>query len=334
MRWAITEPLRLYALRKSLLRMGKLNLPITSFMGCNPDSIKTVAVWPHLIHGSFLMLTFDGAWRFDSPGPIADGVSNAFFDLIGRIAKPDNRKEILEHFKDYFASAAGSSSSYSSSTSWAESDLLGYMQQAAANGPLFVEAFYDACQSLANGNPPTAVPDLNRINRILSETQSGYQIQPPNLLSTNVQTQITVPPHVPSLDEQAQAMIQKSLNDSEQMLSEGRNRPAVQEILWLLETVSTAFQGLETEAGTVQGKYFNKIIANLQKHNRGTALDQILSWVITLHGYLSSPTGGGIRHGTDLRAGVATQPDEARLFCNLIRSYITFLLSEHERLSR
>ena len=129
-------------------------------------------------------------------------------------------------------------------------------------------------------------------------------------------------------------MIQKSLNDSEQMLSEGRNRPAVQEILWLLETVATAFQGLETEAGTVQGKYFNKIIANLQKHNRGTALDQILSWVITLHGYLSSPTGGGIRHGTDLRAGVATQPDEARLFCNLIRSYITFLLSEHERLSR
>jgi hypothetical protein len=39
--------------------------------------------------------------------------------------------------------------------------------------------------------------------------------------------------------------------------------------------VSTAFQGLETEAGTVQGKYFNKVVANLQKHNRGTTLDQI-----------------------------------------------------------
>src|SRR5271156_3218304 len=99
---------------------------------------------------------------------------------------------------------------------------------------------------------------------------------------------------------------------SRKCLSEGKNRPAVQEILWLLETVSTAFQGLETEAGTVQGKYFNKIIANLQKHNRGTALDQILSWVIPLHGYLSSPPGGGIRHGTDLRAGIATQSDEAR----------------------
>lgn len=280
------------------------------------------------------MLNFNGAWRFDSPGPIPNQVDTAFFELIGRIATPGNRKEILEHFKHYFASAAGSSSSYSSSTSWAESDLIGYMGHAAANAPLYIEAFYDACYTLANGTPPIAVPDLNRINRILFESGSGYQIQPPDLVSTNVQTQITVPPRVPSLDEQAQGMIQKSLADSEQMLSEGRNRPAVQEVLWLLETVSTAFQGLETEAGTVQGKYFNKIVADLRKHNPGTTLDQILSWVITLHGYLSSPTGGGIRHGTDLRAGIATQPDEARLFCNLIRSYITFLLSEHQRLSR
>jgi hypothetical protein len=280
------------------------------------------------------MLNFNGAWRFDSPGPIPNDVCNAFFELIGRIASPDSRKTILEHFKHYFGAAAGVSSSYSSSTSWAESDLLGYMDQAAANAPLFIEAFYDGCYSLASENPPVAVPDLNRINRILHESGSGYQIQPPNLVSTNVQTHIAVPPRAPSLDEQAQAIIQKSLSDSEQMLSEGRNRPAVQEVLWLLETVSTVFQGLETKTGTVQGKYFNKIVADLQKHRRGTTLDQILSWITTLHGYLSSPTGGGIRHGTDLRAGIATQPDEARLFCNVIRSYITFLLSEHERLSR
>ncbi len=208
------------------------------------------------------------------------------------------------------------------------------MGHAAANAPLFIEAFYDACHSLATANPPTPVPDLARINRVLFECGSGYQIEPPNLVSTNVQTQIAVPQRPPSLDEQAQEMIQKSLKDSEQLLSEGRNRAAVQEILWLLETVSTAFQGLNIGEATVQGKYFNKIVSNLQKHNKGTTLDQILDWIITLHGYLSSPTGGGIRHGTDLRAGIATQPDEARLFCNLIRSYITFLLSEHERISR
>lgn len=280
------------------------------------------------------MLNFNAAWRFESPGPIPDAVNNGFSDLIGRIATQANRQQILEHFKSYFASAAGVSSSWSSSASWAESDLQGYMGHAAENAPLFIEAFYDACHSLANGNPPTPVPDLGRINRVLYESGSGYQIEPPNLISSNVQTQIAVPPRPPSLDEQAQEMIQKSLKDSEQMLAEGRNRPAVQEILWLLETVSTAFQGLNIGQATVQGKYFNKIVSDLQKHNRGTTLDQILDWIKTLHGYLSSPTGGGIRHGTDLRAGIATQPDEARLFCNLIRSYITFLLSEHERISR
>jgi hypothetical protein len=84
---------------------------------------------------------------------------------------------------------------------------------------------------------------------------------------------------------------------------------------------------------TVQGKYFNKIAANLRSHHKGQTLDQVLTWVTTLHGYLSSPTGGGVRHGADLKAGVALRPNEARLFCNLIRSYITYLLTEHERLS-
>lgn len=137
-----------------------------------------------------------------------------------------------------------------------------------------------------------------------------------------------------SLDQQAQEIIQRSLKQSEQLLSEGRDRQAVQEILWLLETVSTVFQGLDMGTGTVQGKYFNKIAEDLRKHHKGKILDQVLAWVITLHGYLSSPTGGGIRHGADLKAGIVIQPNEAPLFCNLIRSYISFLMVEHARLSK
>jgi hypothetical protein len=41
--------------------------------------------------------------------------------------------------------------------------------------------------------------------------------------------------------------------------------------------------------------------------------------------------GQGIRHGADLKSGVALHPSDARLFCNLIRSYILFLIAEHER---
>lgn len=36
----------------------------------------------------------------------------------------------------------------------------------------------------------------------------------------------------------------------------------------------------------------------------------------------------------DLKAGVAIQQHEARLYCNLIRSYITYLIEEHERLQK
>jgi len=281
------------------------------------------------------MLKLNSAWRFDSPGPIADGVSAEFSKLIGKVASQgDSRQLILEHYKRYFAGAAGTTSSWSSSTGWAETDLEGYMSDAAANGPLFIEAFYDACESLGRTHSELAVPNVDLINRILAKCNAGYQILPPDLLSQNGQGAIQVAAEPLSFDQQALEIIQKSLKQSEQLLSEGRDRQAVQEILWLLETVSTAFHGLDTGAGTVQGKYFNKIAEELRKHHKGKILDQVLAWVTTLHGYVSSPTGGGIRHGTDLRTGLVVQPNEARLFCNLIRSYISYLMAEHARLSK
>jgi hypothetical protein len=60
----------------------------------------------------------------------------------------------------------------------------------------------------------------------------------------------------------------------------------------------------------------------------------LIVWIEALHGYLSSPTGGGVRHGADLSGDLVIDPNEARLYCNLIRSYITYLMAEHERLTR
>jgi len=280
------------------------------------------------------MLNFPGAWRFDSPGEIPSTVISGFVDLIARVAAQGRKQDVLEHFKGYFANAAGTTAYRSSSVSWAESDLYEHMQRAGENAPVFIEAFYDACSELAVAQPQLALPDLTRINRVLAEAQCGYRIRPPDLSMTmsEVQAPVVIPSAPPSLDEQAQEMIQRSLKESERLLAEGRDRLAVQEILWLLETVSTAFQGLETDSGTVHGKYFNRIAEDLRRHYRGQALDQILGWMTALHGYLSSPTGGGIRHGATLKAGVAAQTGEARLFCNLIRSYIGYLLSEYSRL--
>jgi hypothetical protein len=279
------------------------------------------------------MLNFNGSWRFDSPGEVPQQVITVFSDLIGRVASQGPRQSILEHFKSYFAGAGGSTSSWSSSESWAESDLYAYMRHSAENAPLFIEAFYDGCESLRATHPEYAIPDVNRINRVLAESDVGYYIQPLNFLSRNPQMPVVVPERMPSLTEQAIQLIHKSLSDSEQLLAQGMNRQAVQEILWLLETVSTAFQGLDVGAGTVQGKYFNKIADDLRKHQKGKTLEQVLAWMTSLHGYLSSPTGGGVRHGVDLKAGIALHADEARLFCNLIRSYIRYLVAEHGRLS-
>jgi hypothetical protein len=142
-----------------------------------------------------------------------------------------------------------------------------------------------------------------------------------------------VPDRPPSLDEQAHGIIQRSLKEAEEALAAGRGRQAVQEVLWLLETVTTAFQGLEVGDSTVQGKYINKIADDLRRHQRGKTVEQVIAWMTTLHGYLSSPTGGGVRHGATLKSETMLI-HEARLFCDLIRSYLSFMLEEHQRRSR
>lgn len=231
----------------------------------------------------------------------------------------------MERFKARFNGGAG----HSSSLSWAWSDLDRAMSAAAENAPLFIEAFYDACEQCAAEG--YAVPDLPLINRALADSGAGYEVRPPYLVAAGAHPPVAVPQTLPSLTEQFHALFQDAIQASEDFLHRGQGRRAVSELLWLLETITTAFRGTGTDESTVQGKYFVPIVKEMKAHGRGKAQEQILTWMTNLHGYLSSPTGGGVRHGTDIQEGIPIQPHEARLYCNLIRSYITFMIEEHER---
>jgi hypothetical protein len=277
------------------------------------------------------MLYFDSAWRYASPAEIPSEIIEAILTKVIAPAPFDGaRQDLLENFKRRFAHAQGQTASRSSSESWAESDLHGYMRGAAANAPLFVEALHDALMDLYGRNPLLGTPPWAHVNSVLAP--SGYAIQPPNLVVGRVALPVQVPQTVPSLDAEANELVQRSLAESESLLNNGKYRLAVQEILWLLETVSTAFSGSEHGDGTVTAKYFNRIIADLRRFNRGRVLAEAMGWMETLHGYLSSPSRGGIRHGTVLADPHELTEGESRLFCDLTRSYLNYLLHEHHRL--
>ncbi|WP_338835169.1 hypothetical protein [Bradyrhizobium septentrionale] len=278
------------------------------------------------------MLNFDPSWRLMSPGKIASGVIHDLTGLIRRVAgQHGNRQHIVEHYKGYFADAANRPHHHSSSLSWAETDLDTYMHEAGENAPLFVEAFYDAGEALKRQHEGIVVPDVTMINHVLNTHDAGYEVNPPQLIARRAQMPVEIETLPPSLDAQAHEKIQRSLKQSEEYLTAGKNRQAVQEILWLLETVSTVFQGLPVGDGTIQGKYFNKIADELKLHRKGQVAEQAINWMKTLHGYLSSPTGGGVRHGATLTAEGELSSHEARLICNLIRSYLSFLLDEYDQ---
>ena len=222
-----------------------------------------------------------------------------------------------------------------SSIGWAESDPEEYTGQAARNAPLFIDAFFDACKTLQAGKEDYYAPDAELINAVCQEHRIGYEIWPPDLVLRGEFTHlVAVPERPPTLAEEAIFLYQQSLQRAEQLLSDGHAREAVQETLWLLESVATAFRSLEATGDAVKGKYFNQIVRDLRNLFQGTTLALVLDWTTQLHGFLSSPTGGGIRHGLDLRQGLGISHNEARLFCNLVRSYLSYLLAEHERLTR
>jgi hypothetical protein len=92
------------------------------------------------------MLQFEASWRFTSPSPVPQGAVDAFHTFIERIGSQGDGWRIAERFKSFFGAA-----SQSSSESWAWSDLLDSMNGAAANAPLFIEAFYDGLHSMREG---------------------------------------------------------------------------------------------------------------------------------------------------------------------------------------
>ena len=90
------------------------------------------------------ILKFNGRMAFHVAGSDRVRSSNDFYNLIGKVVAQGNRRQLSEHFKSYFAGAAGMVSNWSSDEGWADTDLQRYMEQVTENAPLFMEAFYGA----------------------------------------------------------------------------------------------------------------------------------------------------------------------------------------------
>lgn len=164
------------------------------------------------------MLRFDPAWRFEPPPDgryknkaIPSEAIWEFDSLIRKVMTQGDRWEMLEHFKGAFSRAVGQTHFRSSSESWAESDLSSVMTQAAGNAPLFLEAFYDACQELLQRD--LFAPDFAMINNVCQKHGIGYELKPPALLlSDSTSAVISEPVRVveqpPTIAEQALEILQ------------------------------------------------------------------------------------------------------------------------------
>jgi hypothetical protein len=288
---------------------------------------------PHLNGATICrMLQFSSKWRVTPP---ADGTYKtaeipkaaileiaAVIKTMAGSAPYGEGQNVLEHFKGYFASAAGGYGGRSSSFDYAEYDLMERMEEAATNAPKFIEAFHDACETGRPAYETINVPDAEYINAVLEKFDIGYVLEPP-LLKLRQGAQL-VPVSTSSLLDNAHRDLRDASERAKQLLNEGRPREAVQSSLFLLESVATAFKNVGAK-----GSYFNEIAKHLKTEHQGKVFGRVLDWVTTLQGFLSAPKGGGVRHGMDIDHD-PIEHHEAELFCNLIHSYVNFIIVEYE----
>jgi hypothetical protein len=130
-----------------------------------------------------MALRFNGAWRFVPPADgtftnttIPTSALNEFQDIIRRVATQGELQDVLEHFKGYFCRAVGSAHVQSSNAGWAETDLRLYMEQAAENAPLFIEAMVEACRNAKELGNDFYAPDTSALNLLLARNNIGYEI--------------------------------------------------------------------------------------------------------------------------------------------------------------
>ncbi len=218
----------------------------------------------------------------------------------------------------------------SSSLFFAPLDARDAMDDAATNAPVFIATFYNACSEIAERFGAANVPDVVTINRLLEKHKIGYVIDPPNLRLREAVDVVPVPPS--TLLQQAHQRFRSAAERSEQLLSEGKDEEAVSHIWWLLESISTAFAGLDVNGRTIQGDYFNEVTKSLQQADGAGTLGTVARWLIALQAYLSGPDQGGIRHGGQLHLEGLLHHEAVLLF-NLTRTYISYLLAEYERLT-
>ena len=128
-------------------------------------------------------LKFPNEWRINPPkssylntDTITQSAIQDFMGLIRKTATQGDIQYFFEYFKKYFCLADGSPHFRSSSENWAETDLLQAMAEVSNYPPLFLEAFYNACESIKKRNKDLFVPDANLINQVCERNNIGYYI--------------------------------------------------------------------------------------------------------------------------------------------------------------
>jgi hypothetical protein len=281
-----------------------------------------------------MALKMNGIWLFAPPQnmqAIPIEAINEFWELVLKVGSQSDSWKNLELFKREFASVLGRVSFSSTNELWAVTDLREVMKETAGNPPLFVQALHSGFE-YSNRKLGLVVPDDGLINDILFRYNIPLRIEGGALkLTKETGPAVSVPPPPPTLSEAAAAILHDSIRRSEHLLNEGRGREAVQELLWVLESLMTGFKGSTFNGEKVNGKYFNMIVCELKGVTGNTTLKRALEWCNQLHGFLSSPTGGKVRHGLDIKNMSTLPPEEARLFCNLIKSYVAFFQDEYHK---
>jgi hypothetical protein len=285
-------------------------------------------------------LKYPAAWRFGPPrssGSLTDSLPPGAVDglvkfaMIAAGAHASGRDRGLEHMKRSISEATGGSYYPSSSESWAETDLRLYVEEGRKNPPALIDGIVTGCRDTPVGTGEGLLFDPGPINAMLRTHGVGYEVVGDELrLSSLVGMPESTP--APSLLDNTQAELGVAWKRADELLSSGHPDEAVSKIWFVIESLLVAFRGLTIDGKMVEGSYFNEIVKSLRRRDLDPMFKMVLEIATRVHGQLSDPATGGIRHGRD-PALEPTSQDDGQFLVAQARAIAYYICSQYQRAS-
>jgi len=222
--------------------------------------------------------------------------------------------------------------SHSTSVEWAANDFRQRAYSARESARSFLADILEGFRQIERyGFPTRSEAD---VNTVLREVRSRWRVANGLAQVNTTASGVDTRNQGLAISEGCRREIDASVDKAEILLANGDGRDAVREMVDLMETVTSAFQGREFGGRKFKGKNLSHVAKSLASLGDDEFIRHAMHEMERFYGLMSSRERG-VRHGKlweVLESGADIDILAAQLYCDMARAYMNFILATYDKI--